>query len=602
MNPRRLWILLAIGLALFPCCQDRDTETAPAFFLNPRNYLTVTPADDLYEVVAAAPDNTVITLTEGTFNLTGHESNDVGVMIQGKDGLTITGQGWRRTKVKLPADLDLGFYIGGDVHGLTIEKMHIEGTRPLLTNTHAIGNYTSSTNVTNIRFRDLRVSDVAVGINIGTSPDGVYDQVEISGNIVTDALGTDSGWGYGIVCGNSTNVAISRNFVMNANRHGLYFGRSNPGSNILIANNFIYEHDRFQVQPLRVASALVAARSSDVRLAHNIVLNPHTYGLSVEAAEDFAWPTVDIVLLGNQVLGAYDAGIWIDTGETHAALGNSVVLRPGNPYWEFEYTRGSALASPDRRWDDDDSFFDFITELNGLVFVLKNGVLDKITPYTWEYVSSPDDWSGAVNLTAVNNADGWGNGRLYIGKGETLFEVDPRTMNFRAAFTDGPHLARIGTIPETPAWVADGVTEYRLDVFADTTHLPGQAFFLAEWDLVVPDVLTLTRALLPDPAEAGWGDFFSSLEMDDQANRIDSTIDQGESDDNVRLVRDVFSGAANKVGLLGSYFFTVNVGAPPGPVGFGLNQVVLSAVDFKVYTEQNGLAASIAPVTIVSGP
>ncbi|MEW6221345.1 MAG: right-handed parallel beta-helix repeat-containing protein [Thermodesulfobacteriota bacterium] len=590
---------LILGLAV---CLMANLPPSPALATT---CITVTPADDLAAIVAAAGDDTVLTLTAGTFHLTAHPPYDQGVWIQDKTGLTITGQGWRKTRIKLASDLALGFYVGSNVHRLTIEKLHLEGTLPLATNTHAIGNYTSTTGVTDVRFQDLLVSDVAVGINIGTSPSGVYDRVEITRNMILDTVGTDSGWGYGIACANSSHVAITRNFIRNATRHGIYFGRSAVGAGNSITNNVVYDHDYHRVQPLRVASALVCARGSSVTIAHNVVVNPRTYGLSVEADDTLGWPAVDITLLNNQVLGAYDAGIWIDTGESHTALGNRVVLQPDNPYWELELTRDSRLVSPDPRWPATGGLETPVADLDGLVYVLANGVLDQIRPEDWEYTAAPFDWRGATAMTAVPAAAGAPGGRLVVGQGGSLFAVDPADWSRQRTSARGGHFIMISTLPASGFWVADGATEHRLDVYADTTPLPGKAFFLAEWDLMIPDFLTLTRAELPAEGASGAKppDFFHPLGMRAACcDHLDATAADGEADDNMRMTEDVFEGVENRVGLLGSYFFTVKPGTPPGIGRCGLNQVVFAATDLAVYTEGSGVGITNLPFQVVATP
>ena len=99
-------------------------------------YVTVTPSEDLKAIVESAANDTVITLTAGTFNLTQQ------IDIANKANLTITGQSWDETTIKLTAaNIPFCFYIGSNVSNLTIEKLRILGTYPPSVNNFAIANY-----------------------------------------------------------------------------------------------------------------------------------------------------------------------------------------------------------------------------------------------------------------------------------------------------------------------------------------------------------------------------------------------------------------------------------------------------------------------------
>ncbi|OGR04723.1 MAG: hypothetical protein A2284_17070 [Deltaproteobacteria bacterium RIFOXYA12_FULL_61_11] len=567
-------------------------------------FRTVTPEEDLYAIVLEAADHTVLELTEGTFRLSGHYPYDHGLWISDKTGLTIRGQGWKRTKLKLPADLDLGIYLYANVHHLTLEKLHLEGTLPLETNTHAFGNYTNPNhdNITDLVLRDLKVSDVAVALSVATHASGIYDRILVTRNIITNVYGALSGSGYGLHIDNPYDANISHNYIENAQRHAIYHGRSRKGAANTVEKNFIHKHDRFGAQPLRVASALVCARSSSVTLAHNVVLDPRTYAFSVEPDDVYGWPAVEISLIGNQILGAQDAGLWIATGLQHTALGNTIIQTPGNPWGDYliEYTDGSLpLRCPEERWLDDDHRYDFLVELEGNVYVLKHGDLDKIDPLTWRYESSPEDWSGVTALTSVEG-DGPGRGRLFLQRGDEIVSVNPLTWEAEVV-TAGGKLASLRVVPEVSDWAADGSAEYRVDLYADTRNLPGKAFFLAQWALHVPEFLTLTRAALPSPDESGdRADYFAGLILDPSDDYLDVSVQEGLAKDNLRRTEDVFTGVAGRAGLLGSYWFTVAPDAPRGLAQLELSEAVFGATDFTVLTQWNGLAVLTEPFNVVT--
>ena len=54
-------------------------------------YVTVTPAQDLRAIIESAGNDTVITLTAGTFDLGVNAPYNQGILIQNKTNLTITG-------------------------------------------------------------------------------------------------------------------------------------------------------------------------------------------------------------------------------------------------------------------------------------------------------------------------------------------------------------------------------------------------------------------------------------------------------------------------------------------------------------------------------
>ena len=402
-------------------------------------FVTVTPNDDLKSIIESASNDTVINLTAGVFDLPVHAPFNQAVLIQNKSNLRITGQGPDQTILKLPSNAQFGFYTGSNVDGLTIEGLHLQGTLPLATNTHAIGNYSGTTNVHDVTFTNLRVSDTAVGISADTSTSGVFDLVAITNNEILGTVGLDPGWGYGIEISNPTNVVIADNLIEEATRHSIYVARAAVGSNILIEGNTILNHDLAGSQRSNTGrwylAALAVTRASDVDVAFNRIVNSRTIALSVEPDEILGWPTQAINLVGNEIVDAWYVGMWAVTGQTHTALGNTITHLP-NPDadangWAdeisfFNFATGtptnSALVAPDPRW----STVDHIADLGGKVYVMNQGTLDRISSLeTWAYSTSPLDWSGADSLTAQPDAGDDGQGRLHIVRDGMVFEVHP---------------------------------------------------------------------------------------------------------------------------------------------------------------------------------
>ena len=400
-------------------------------------YVEVEPTDDLTAIIEGAANDTVITLTAGTFNLGVNTPHDQGILIKDKTNLTITGQGWDNTIIKLPSSAQFGFYTGSNVDNLKIDKMQIEGTTPLTNNTHGIGNFTGSTNISDVTFSELRLKDTAVGISIATSGD--LNGVTISNNVISNTIGLEAGWGYGIHMENARNALIADNLIQNATRHSVYLAGSAPGSNVTIARNTILNHDpngqQRAVTGRWYVAALAVARSSDVDVAFNNIVNSRTIALSVEPNG----ATTDINLLGNEIIDAWYVGLWVTTDQTHTAMGNTFTHFPnpdadGNGWndeisffnWPVGVPTSSALEPPDPRW----ATIDYIDEMgDNKVYVMKDGVLDKITdPYeTWAYDTCPTVWPGAESMTAVADAAGADQGRLCLLENGILYEVNPDT-------------------------------------------------------------------------------------------------------------------------------------------------------------------------------
>ncbi len=121
----------------------------------------------------------------------------------------------------------------------------------------------------------------------------------------------------------------------------------------------------------------------------------------------------------------------------------------------------------------------------------------------------------------------------------------------------------VKTIPEKNVWVADGVTEYRMDVWADNTELNGEWTEGAQWRILKPvgleNYITITDAEIPTQSI----DFFAGYNMFYQSVTPSWSL-QG------RLTSS--GGPANRTGYLGSYWFTVSPGFV-GQTSFNLDNV-----------------------------
>gem|GEM_PF-2089206 len=137
--------------------------------------------------------------------------------------------------------------------------------------------------------------------------------------------------------------------------------------------------------------------------------------------------------------------------------------------------------------------------------------------------------------------------------------------------------------------VADGETEYRMRVWADTTAYPNTEFISAEWYVIAPrqlwsDYIVITRAELPSE-----NDFFEGWDMLSGWNRVDGTPDSnGYMKDNVRGTESTYHGPMNKQGYLGEYYFKLMPGYE-GTANFNMINIIFLDPELNFYEDLNGL-------------
>lgn len=391
----------------------------------------VTPQQNLASIIANAPNNSVIKLTAGIFHLQPQQPHQQGVLIQNKRGLIITGSGRDQTTVKLATHVDVGFLIGSKVEDLKIENLHIQGTPPLTINTAGIGSTSICSEVRNVTLTNLSIDQVAVGIFMATNK-GPVRNLQITNNIVTNTIGTDAGWGYGIHTRNIGNVEITHNYIEHATRHSIYVRESPKHFKLIVQDNFILNHDLKGKNPRWYCAALNCPDNQGItRISDNYFINTNAIGIAVMLTAN------DLELVNNQIIGEHYIGIWPVTGEIHKALGNSILLHsnPVHPEWchkisYFDWPNGkkttSRLEPPNARWEQPD----FICRLGGDRYIMKDGRLDKITHTTWAFQSAPNNWSDVKGMCAVENVRGSGSGKLYIITEAGFFEVNPENWEF----------------------------------------------------------------------------------------------------------------------------------------------------------------------------
>lgn len=419
----------------------------------------VPPGANLATIIASARNNSAIKLAAGTYHLRAQKPHQQGVLIEKKRGLIISGAGKDKTTIKLASDVDVGFLIGSGVEDLKIEHLHIEGTPPLKTNTAGIGSTSQCTDVRNVTLTNLKVDHVAIGIFIATSNGQVRD-IKITNNTVSQTIGTEAGWGYGIHTRKVGNVLIARNYIEHATRHSIYVRESPPRSKLVVEDNFILNHDLLGKNPRWYCAALNCPSSHAItRIANNFFINTNAVGIAVMTTAD------DMALVNNQIIGEHYIGIWPVTGQTHTAVGNSILLhtKPANPKWahkisSFDWPNNkettSRLETPNARWQQPD----FVCQLAGSLYIMKDGSLDRIDPESWQFQTSPIKWSDVKGICSVKNVRGSGTDRLYVVTATGLSEVNPQTWESKqqagdwstarlvAATADRVHILKQGTL------------------------------------------------------------------------------------------------------------------------------------------------------------
>jgi hypothetical protein len=170
----------------------------------------------------------------------------------------------------------------GTVSNLTIEGMTVAGSGSAGDAQQGFWNNSGQT-LSNMRILNNTISGVILGISVNADLSGSINGFLIEGNHLSNIVGTSSGQGYGIHhangSGNPSNGRIVDNFIEKAQRHSIYQAR---GSGVVISGNSIYNH-RDTVSDGSQRGALIVARSKDVAVDSNMVVDSYDGGIEVES-------------------------------------------------------------------------------------------------------------------------------------------------------------------------------------------------------------------------------------------------------------------------------------------------------------------------------
>ncbi len=298
--PHCIVILVLMGCAEAPAIPtDPMTPKALSFATAATNVVQVSTVAQLRAAVRNAVPNTAITVAAGTYDL-GNE----GIKIEEKNGLDISGAGIGQTVIKTGSGAAYGFELVGRVSNLSVAHLSIQGTLPAQTNTHALAGGSYRMSLSGARYFDLDIRNVAVGISVGNSSVGGCTNVQITGNYLTNIQdflkpdGTTPGSGYGIHNDGCTATRIADNVIRDADRHSIYqaggYQQPGPGS-VVIEHNLIINHAKTSSLNATWLVAIVVARSSNVVVANNVIVNPYHDALSIETAGPYAVNNVRLI-------------------------------------------------------------------------------------------------------------------------------------------------------------------------------------------------------------------------------------------------------------------------------------------------------------------
>jgi hypothetical protein len=367
---------------------------------------------DLRAAITNARPNSRVSIPAGTYDI-----GNTPIRIEDKRGVQIIGAGQGKTIIRSGASAPFILELAGTNTNLTIAGMSLYGATHLAKNTHALAEGPDRMTLTGGRFHDLDIRNVAVGISVAGTGTGYCDDVQITNNYldniqnVLTATGTTSGSGYGIHNESCTNVRIADNVIRNADRHSIYQAKAyqpdRPRANgsIVIEHNLIINHASTSSINEDFLVAIVVARSANVTVAHNVIVNPYHDAISIEdpVGEGASYRVQNVRLIDNTVLGSRGADVFL-TASSAIASGN-----------RFYHANSSGEpAAPSIRRDG-------------------KGVAGRLVEQSLS-TSGETAISNAARSAILKNPPGGPvhgmapyNGRIYVYSGSCFYELNPST-------------------------------------------------------------------------------------------------------------------------------------------------------------------------------
>lgn len=286
---------------------------------------------DLRAAITNARPNSRVDIPAGTYDI-----GNTPLRVEGKRNVQIIGAGAGKTVIRAGASAPFIFELAGSNDGLTVAGMSLEGAAHLAKNTHALASGPDRMNLTRARFHDLDIRNVAVGISVAGTGNGICDDVQITSNHLDNiqdfftAPNNTSGSGYGIHNDGCSNVRIADNVIRNADRHSIYQAsayqpdRPKASGSIVIDHNTIIDHAKTSSLNNDWLVAIVVARSSNVVVSNNTIINPYHDAISIEdpPGEGRTYSVKNVSLIDNTVRGGRGADVFLTASGTFTSTGN----------------------------------------------------------------------------------------------------------------------------------------------------------------------------------------------------------------------------------------------------------------------------------------
>jgi hypothetical protein len=291
----------------------------------------VSTTSGLRAALAGARPGAQISIAAGTYDI-----GSTPLRIEGKRDVSIIGDGAGRTIIRASGSAPFIFELAGSNDNLEVAGMTLQGASRLSRNTHGLASGSDRMNLTGAHFHNLDIRNVAVGISVVGSGNGICDNVQITSNKldniqdVVNRDGVTSGSGYGIHNDGCSNARIAGNTIRNADRHSIYQAsayqpdRPRASGSVVISDNVIIDHGRTSSLPNEWQVALVVARSANVVVSGNGIVNSNFDAISIEDPSEGqrSYSVRNISLIDNIVRGARTADIFITAAGTFTSRGN----------------------------------------------------------------------------------------------------------------------------------------------------------------------------------------------------------------------------------------------------------------------------------------
>ena len=249
-------------------------------------------------------------IANGTYTTTG-------LTLTNKSHVRITGKG--SFTLNAAASGAMIFKLVGTLDDVEIDNLRLIGENNSGYTQTGIGNDSGQT-ISNVRFHDLAVSNINVGISLNAYLGGTYSKGHIYRNYLDNIIGQTSGQGYGIHVASATNSEISHNHVNQAQRHSIYQAYGTSVNNRYIGN--LITNHRQAVTDGSLRAAFVISRSSGVTAEANIIDNFYDSGMEISHVTSTSDNTSEIDIKGNVFSNRHTSAYALFVGEQQVPTTN----------------------------------------------------------------------------------------------------------------------------------------------------------------------------------------------------------------------------------------------------------------------------------------